>query len=117
MPVAFAELPEVPTDKMSDEQLLLFRKERIQELRKRVADVKPQKTADGTLYAGIFFCTIYYTPKESGFTKSRGFDETPTTAPGLDGRKYPRDFLAAVKKEGFGRLVSAVDGLNYMRWT
>jgi hypothetical protein len=29
---------------------------------------------------------------------------------------YPRDFLAAVKKEGFGRIVTPVNGRNYMRW-
>src|SRR5215467_12317429 len=38
-------------------------------------------------------CTLYYTPKESGFTFERGFDAMPVTKPGLHGRKYPRDFL------------------------
>src|SRR5437870_1298688 len=33
-------------------------------------------------------CTLYYTPKESGFTFERGFDATPVTKPGLGGRKY-----------------------------
>src|SRR5690348_2253271 len=47
-------------------------------------------------------CTLYYTPKESGFTSERGFDATPVTKPGLNGRTYPRDFLRSVKKEGFG---------------
>jgi hypothetical protein len=72
--------------------------------------------ADGAIYPRIFFCTVYYTPKESGFTAERGFDATPTTAAGLHGRKYPRDFLLAVKKEGFGRINEAVDGRNYIRW-
>src|SRR3954465_11224789 len=36
-------------------------------------------------------CTLYYTPKESGFTFERGFDATSVTKPGLRGRKYPRD--------------------------
>jgi hypothetical protein len=101
---------------MSDDQLRAYRKLWVAELRKRAATVEPQKTDDGVLYSGIFFCTVYYTPKESGFTAEKGFDVTPTTAPGLKGKTYPRDFLAAVKKEGFGRMVEPVDGLNYVRW-
>jgi hypothetical protein len=61
-------------------------------------------------------CTLYYTPKESGFTFERGFDATPVTKPGLNGRKYPRDFLRSVKKEGFGRIVTPVNGRNYIRY-
>ena len=61
-------------------------------------------------------CTLYYTPKESGFTFERGFDATPVTKPGLHGRKYSRDFLRSVKKEGFGRIVTPVNGRNYIRY-
>src|SRR5213083_2582296 len=61
-------------------------------------------------------CTLYYTPKESGFTFERGFDATPVTKPGLHGRTYPRDFLRSVKKEGFGRIVTPVNGHNYIRY-
>jgi hypothetical protein len=61
-------------------------------------------------------CTLYYTPKESGFTFERGFDATPITKPGLHGRTYPRDFLRSVKKEGFGRMITAVNGRNYLRY-
>ena len=61
-------------------------------------------------------CTLYYTPKESGFTFERGFDATPVTKPGLHGRKYPRDFLRSVKKEGFGRIVTPVNERNYIRY-
>src|SRR5438445_8262114 len=61
-------------------------------------------------------CTLYYTPMESGFRTDRGFDATPTSAPGLRGRKYPRDFLASVKKEGFGRLREPVNGCYYLRY-
>src|SRR5438046_3418011 len=61
-------------------------------------------------------CTLYYTPKESGFTFERGFDATPVTKPGLHGRTYPRDFLRSVKKEGFGRISTPVDGRNYIRY-
>jgi hypothetical protein len=61
-------------------------------------------------------CTLYYTPMESGFTAERGFDATPVTRPGLHGRKYPRDFLVSVRKEGFGRLREPVNGCNYIRY-
>jgi hypothetical protein len=61
-------------------------------------------------------CTLYYTPMESGFTSERGFDATPVTKPGLHGRRYPRDFLRSVKKEGFGRMREPVNGHNYMRY-
>jgi len=59
-------------------------------------------------------CTLYYTPKESGFTFERGFDATQVTKPGLRGRKYPRDFLRSVKKEGFGRITTPVNGHYYV---
>src|SRR5436190_5921774 len=59
-------------------------------------------------------CTLYYTPKESGFTFDRGFDATPVTKAGLHGRMYPRDFLRSVKKEGFGRVVTPVNGRRYL---
>src|SRR5947208_7816901 len=61
-------------------------------------------------------CTLYYTPVESGFTFERGFDAKPITKPGLHGRTYPRDFLRSVKKEGFGRIVTAVSGHHYIRY-
>ena len=61
-------------------------------------------------------CTLYYTPKESGFTFERGFDATPVTKSGLHGRRYPRDFLRSVKKEGFGRIVTPVNGRYYLRY-
>src|SRR5437588_9455134 len=69
-------------------------------------------------HAGEYFivCTLYYTPKESGFTFERGFDATPVIKPGLHGRKYPRDFLRSVKKEGFGRITMSVNGRNYIRY-
>ena len=61
-------------------------------------------------------CTLYYTPVESGFTFERGFDATPVTKSGLHGRKYSRDFLRSVKKEGFGRIVTPVDERHYIRY-
>jgi hypothetical protein len=62
-------------------------------------------------------CTLYYTPKESGFTFERGFDATPITKPGLHGRTYPRDFLRSVKKEGFGQITTPVNGRHYIRYS
>ena len=44
------------------------------------------------------------------------FDATPVTKPGLHGRTYPRDFLRSVKKEGFGRIVTPVNGHDYIRY-
>jgi hypothetical protein len=61
-------------------------------------------------------CTLYYTPMESGFTTKRGFDVTPETKPGLHGHKYPREFLHAVKMDGFGRIITPVNGRNYLRY-
>jgi len=34
----------------------------------------------------------------------------------LHGRKYPRDFLRSVKKEGFGRIATPVNGRRYIRY-
>jgi hypothetical protein len=68
---------------------------------------------DGTYFV---ICTLYYTPKESGFTADRGFDATPETRPGLRGYKYAREFLRSVKKEGFGRITIPVNGRNYLRY-
>src|SRR5215211_3483367 len=73
---ALAQLPERPTDQMSDEELRAYRDARIAELRRRLTRLKPEQIEPGTLYSGVFFCTIYYTPKESGFTAARLFDVT-----------------------------------------
>jgi hypothetical protein len=69
-------------------------------------------------HAGTYFviCTLYYTPIESGFTAQRGFDVAPVAVRGLRGHRYPREFLAAVKKEGFGRIATPVAGFNYIRY-
>lgn len=69
-------------------------------------------------HAGEYFivCTLYYTPKESGFTFERGFDAARITKPGLRGRTYPRDFLRAVKKEGYGRITVPVNGKSYIKY-
>src|SRR5438067_2718900 len=69
-------------------------------------------------HSGEYFivCTLYYTPKESGFTFERGFDATRVTKSGLHGRTYPRDFLRSVMKEGCGRITTPVNGRNYIRY-
>ena len=61
-------------------------------------------------------CTVYYTPIEAAFTAKRSFNVTPETRPGLEGRQFARDFLDAVKMEGFGRLITPVKGKNYIRY-
>jgi hypothetical protein len=108
--------PDAVTDTMTDDELRIFRDAKVAELRQRMNKIEPKKAATGTTYSRVFFCTLYYTPKESGFTAEHGFDTKLVSAPGLGGRKYPRDFLLAVKKEGFGRLVQPVGGRNYVRW-
>jgi hypothetical protein len=107
--------PEFATDAMTDEELIKYRKEQVALLKKRERETKPEKRDDGTAYH-VFYCTVYYTPKESGFTAERGFDVTPTTAPGLKQRTYPRSFLSAVKREGFGRLNEPVDDRDYIQY-
>src|SRR6266851_584617 len=69
-------------------------------------------------HSGEYFivCTLYYTPMESGFTFERGFDAALVTKLGLHGRKYPRDFLRSVKKEGYGRIATPVNDRNYIRY-
>src|SRR6266568_7804536 len=69
-------------------------------------------------HSGEYFvvCTLYYTPMESGFTFDRGFDATPVTKRGLHGRRYPRDFLRSVKKEGFGRMITPMNQRHYIRY-
>lgn len=106
---AVAQNPDALSNNMSDDELRAYRDEKIAELR------RAGRRAGGT-FVRMFFCTLYYTPKESGFTAARGFDATPVSAPGLHGRKYPRDFLLAVKKEGFGRMSEPVHGRHYIRW-
>ncbi|MEA3213131.1 MAG: hypothetical protein QOE70_6188 [Chthoniobacter sp.] len=68
------------------------------------------------VYENTFGCTLYYTPKESGFSQDGGFDMTPESRSGLEGQKYPRDFLRAVEKEGFGRLKEPFGGKAYVRY-
>jgi len=88
------------------------------EVERRCAEENARLAKRPQGHNGEYFlvCTLYYTPKESGFTFERGFDATPVTKPGLHGRTYPRDFLRAVKKEGFGRIVTPVNGRHYIHY-
>jgi 3D (Asp-Asp-Asp) domain-containing protein len=63
-----------------------------------------------------FFCTVYYTPHETGFQAERGFDLTPTAMKGARGRKYAADFIRAVVMEGFGRLAVPVSQKKYLAY-
>lgn len=104
-------------DQMTDHELRAFRLQKVAQLKERTRHARLEETPDGAVYLHIFFCTIYYTPKESGFTAERGFDAAPIAAPGLHDRKcYARDFLLAVKKEGCGRINEPIEGRNYIRW-
>ena len=107
--------PEFATDKMTDDELREYRNQVRSELQRLSKTATSEETPQGTLYR-VFYCTIYYTPRETGFTADRGFDDTPASAPGLGGRKYRLSFLQAVKREGFGRLAEPVNGLAYLRY-
>jgi hypothetical protein len=107
--------PEFATDKMSDAELREYRNRMRAELQRILETAPREQTPEGSVYR-VFYCTIYYTPRESGFTAKRGFDDTRVSAPGLKGRKYPLAFLQAVKKEGFGRLAEPVSGLGYLQY-
>jgi hypothetical protein len=115
-PGASGQDPATITDQLTDKQLRAYRAHQVTQLQRRAKETQPVKQPRGKTYEEIFFCTIYYTPKESGFTAARGFDVKPISARRLGGRKYPRDFLRAVKKEGFGRLITPVSGKSYLRY-
>lgn len=88
------------------------------EVKRRLAQENGKLARRPQGHNGEFFvvCTLYYTPMESGVTRERGFDVTPETKPGLRGRKYPRAFLEAVKREGSGQIITPVNGHNYIRY-
>ncbi|HLW34040.1 MAG TPA: hypothetical protein VKS98_00115 [Chthoniobacterales bacterium] len=88
------------------------------EVNQRLASENERLARRAGGHAGEYFvvCTLYYTPKESGFTFERGFDATRVSRPGLHGHTYPRDFLRSVQKEGFGRIATPVNGRNYIRY-
>jgi hypothetical protein len=107
--------PQFTTDAMSDAELRAFRNQMRNELQRLLETAPTEETAEGKAFR-VYYCTIYYTPRESGFTAERGFDDTRISAPGLKGRKYPAAFLEAVKREGFGRLSEPVNGRTYLQY-
>jgi len=88
------------------------------EVQRRCAQENARLANRSQGHNGEYFvvCTLYFTPMESGFTAERGFDAALVTRPGLHGRKYPRDFLRAVKKEGVGRITKPVNGRSYIHY-
>lgn len=63
-----------------------------------------------------FFCTVYYTPLETGFTEERGFNLEPTVMKGSGGRKFAADFVRATVMEGFARLAEPINGKPYLAY-
>jgi hypothetical protein len=108
--------PEFATDKMSDSELREYRNRMRAKLQRLLETAPREQTPEGIAYL-VYYCSIYYTPRESGFTAERGFDDTRVSAPGLSGRRYPIAFLEAVKREGFGRVSQPVNGLAYLQYT
>lgn len=63
-----------------------------------------------------FFCTVYYTPREAGFTEERGFNTTPDSLRALRNKKYGADFVKATYIEGFSRLAEPVGDRPYLSY-
>lgn len=62
-----------------------------------------------------FFCTVYYVPRQSGFTAEGGFNMATDTR--LRGRKLPKAFVDAVRMEGTGRLAQpGPQGQDYISY-
>src|SRR5678815_570962 len=93
---------EIDTSLLENEELAEYR-------RTQIAEIERHAAKNGSKGESAYFCTVYYTPKEGGFTATRGFDVTPTSAPGLGKRRYAAAFLRAVKLEGYGKLVTPVN--------
>jgi hypothetical protein len=66
--------------------------------------------------AGTYSCTVYYTPKESGFSEKAGFDMTLQTLPSFPDRTFSADFLKAARMEGSGRLDRSINGKKYLAY-
>ncbi len=63
-----------------------------------------------------FFCTVYYTPKESGFVERLGFNVTPEGRSRLGSRRFAKDFVRAVIMEGYGRIDPPQGDREYMKY-
>jgi len=75
------------------------------------------ETLENPSSSHYFFCTVYYTPLETGFVAERGFDLTPTTMKGSGGKKFAADFVRSVVMEGFGRLAQPIGGKPYLAYS
>jgi 3D (Asp-Asp-Asp) domain-containing protein len=73
-------------------------------------------TLDGAPDPHYFFCTVYYTPLETGFTAARGFNMKPKRMRGSGGRRFGADFIRATVMEGFARLAEPVEGRPYLAY-
>ena len=73
-------------------------------------------TFDAPPDSHYFFCTVYYTPLETGFSAERGFDLTPKVMKGSGGKRFPADFVRSVVMEGFGRVAQSVKEKPYLAY-
>jgi len=73
-------------------------------------------TFDAPPDSHYFFCTVYYTPLETGFLATRGFDLTPKVMKGSGGKKFPADFVRSVVMEGFGRVAEPAKEKPYLAY-
>lgn len=78
------------------------------------ADHVPDLKERSQLISDNFHCTVYFTPKEEGYTSKNGFRTEPVSLPGIPGRTFPRDFVKIVRTEGFGRLKKPIGGKHYI---
>jgi hypothetical protein len=78
------------------------------------ADHIPDLKERSQLISDNFHCTVYFTPREEGYTSRNGFRTEPVSLPGIPGRTFPRDFVKIVRTEGFGRLKRPIGGKQYI---
>ncbi|MEM9282414.1 MAG: hypothetical protein AAGA96_11335 [Verrucomicrobiota bacterium] len=74
------------------------------------------ETFDSPPETHYFFCTVYYTPRETGFTKEKGFNVAPDSLRALPSHKFPADFVRATWIEGFGRMAEPVGERPYLSY-
>lgn len=75
------------------------------------------ETFDNPPTTHYFFCTVYYTPRETGFTPERGFNPAKETRSRLGGKKFSVDFLKASAIEGFGEMEDAYQSQQFIKYT
>lgn len=80
-------------------------------------DATPPPTPTPKLKARNYHCrcTVYYTPRQSGFTAAKGFDMTLKDVK-IGGVVYqlPHEFLQASQYEGWGEMTTAINGMFYI---